>query len=97
MEISVSLVSDLLRSVQSVRGQKQSHIPLNLAGISDRYKIAWEEKKPPRTRSVAYYLSCYSTSVWFLWSSKASHCTKHSRLGYAATLKQLLARNGHLL
>lgn len=47
MEISVSLVSDLLRSVQSVRGQKQSHIPLNLAGISDRYKIAWEEKKAP--------------------------------------------------
>lgn len=63
MEISVSLVSDLLRSVQPVRGQKQCHIPLSLAGISERYKIAWEEKKPPRTRSVVYYLCCYSTPV----------------------------------
>lgn len=40
MEINVSLVSDLVKSVQSVRGQGQSHIPLNVAGIPERNKIA---------------------------------------------------------
>lgn len=92
MEISVSLVSDLVRPVQSARGQKQSHIPLNLAGISKRYEIAWEEKKPPRPRSVVYGLSCYSRSAWFLWSSTALHCTKHSRPGYAAMLEVIVGQ-----
>lgn len=45
-EINVSLFSDPFKSVHSLWGDKDSPvIPLNIAGISERNKLAWRKIK----------------------------------------------------